>query len=48
MTSKQFYQFTEKIKSAQYIEKWRLYLWKEKALYDALGEFETREQFYLG
>lgn len=37
MTSKQFLTFMNKIKDVSYIEKWRVYLWKERILYDTLG-----------
>ncbi len=35
------------MKKMSNIETWRLFFWKEKALYECLNKLDRREQFYI-
>lgn len=35
------------IKKLECIEKWRIFLWKEKTLYETLNKMDNRDQFYI-
>ena len=47
MNNKEFRGFLDKVKELSQIEKWRIYLWKEKCLYEVLNKMEIRQQFYI-
>jgi hypothetical protein len=36
------------IKGIQYLESWRIFLWRERLLYETLNKFELREQIISG
>lgn len=35
------------VKGIECIEKWRIYLWKERTLYESLNKMDSRDQFYI-
>ena len=41
---KSFMQF---VKNLECIEKWRIFFWKERTLYETLNKMDARDQFYL-
>lgn len=40
--------FLDQIKSIRYLESWRIFLWKEKVIFETLNKFELREQIVNG
>lgn len=35
------------VKNLECVDKWRIYFWKEKALYETLNKMDSRDQFYI-
>lgn len=48
MNEKEMKSFLDQIKSIRYLESWRIFLWKEKVIYETLNKFELREQIVNG
>lgn len=40
--------FLDQIKSIRYLESWRIFLWKERIIYETLNKFELRDQIVFG
>ena len=46
LNEKEQQEFFSRVKEIKFLEKWRIYFWKEKSLYDYLNRMEIRGQFF--
>lgn len=47
LADKEMKSFMNLIKNLECIEKWRIFFWKERALYETLNMMDSRDQFYI-